>query len=271
MNKEEYFDNIKQYKLLAKHEVGQNVLIDYDVCQRIVEALDITENDNILEIGCGAGSLSYFLNESGAKCDLIDIDEALVTKVSNDFSSNKNVIVSQTNALKHDLSGYSKIIGNLPYYITSRLLEDSVCKTNSCQKAVFMIQKEVYSRLIAKPGTKEYSPLSIALNYRGVLKKEFIVPRTSFAPAPHIESLVFSITYKEDRSAQTAKELYDLTSKLFLFRRKTIYNNLNKMIKNGELASSLLEEAGIKENTRPEQITIDEYVTLLNVIKSRGL
>src|SRR5574344_1122430 len=104
MDEKNYFDNIAEYKLLAKHEVGQNFLIDKAVAKRIVDLADIVEGDTVLEIGSGAGSLSYFIAKTPSKATLIDIDPGLVAKVQGDFAQNDNVEAEQANALKYDLS-----------------------------------------------------------------------------------------------------------------------------------------------------------------------
>ena len=123
MDENRYFETIAEYKLLAKHEVGQNFLIDKNVSKRIVDLLKVDHDDRVLEIGSGAGSLSFYLAMHNVPTTLIDIDEGLITKLKNDFEGFPNVSIYQANALKYDMSPFTKIIGNLPYYITSSLLE----------------------------------------------------------------------------------------------------------------------------------------------------
>jgi 16S rRNA (adenine1518-N6/adenine1519-N6)-dimethyltransferase len=262
-NKEKYFNDIAEYKLLAKHEVGQNFLIDSDVCERIVSKAELTSEDNALEIGCGAGSLSYFIACSLAKADLIDIDPLFVEKLSQDFKGNSRLVIKQANIMRYDMAPYTKIIGNLPYYITSGILE-RIALASKAKLAILMVQKEVFPRLNAKVGDEAYGPLSILLEYRGTLKKEFYVPRTAFTPAPHVESLVFSFSFNEDSNLETASKLYSLVSALFLHRRKTIYNNLSFYLKNSDKARAVLASLEIDENKRPEQLSLKDYLSLLS-------
>ena len=154
MDKESYFERIAEYKLLAKHEVGQNFLVDPGVCERIVSLCEIKSGEKVIEIGCGAGSLSYFLNESEGSSDLIDIDEGLLAKLEEDFKGSDKVKPTYGNAVKWDYAPYDKIVGNLPYYITSLILEKVFLGASNCKKAVFMVQKEAAERILAPVGSK---------------------------------------------------------------------------------------------------------------------
>lgn len=268
-NEEKYFENIKSYKFLAKHEVGQNFLIDSVAARKIVSLLELSNLDKVLEIGPGAGSLSFFLNcDNVCQCDLVDIDEGLITKLKEDFKDNTNINPVLANALKWDFSSYTKIIGNLPYYITSSLLEKILISAKSLQKAVIMVQKEAYERIISGINSKDYSPLNILFKYRGSFKKESVIRKTSFVPAPHIDSIVFSFVVNKDSDIETAKRLYALTSSLFLHRRKTILNNLSEYLKQTTIdAADVLSKANILPSSRPETISLEAYLRLLNVLK----
>ena len=263
MDEKKYFERIAEYRLLAKHEVGQNFLIDASVAKRIVDALSIDKDDHVLEIGSGAGSLSFFLAESGARADLIDIDEGLVTKLENDFKENEGIHPTMSNALKHDCGEYTKIIGNLPYYITSGILEHVFQTAEKCKKAVFMVQKEAVSRITARIGTEDYGPLNILLEYRAKVTRLFTVPRTAFSPAPHIDSAVFVADFN-DNDPRISKALFHLTTALFLHRRKTILNNLSLHLKDAGKAREVLSYCGIKENMRPQNLSLKDYLAILN-------
>ncbi len=260
VSEEKYFEKIKEYKLLAKHEVGQNFLIDQGFARQIVEIADLNEQDKALEIGPGAGSLSYFIAQKSVDSDLIDIDEGLITKLKEDFSDKENIHPIVGNALKCDLSSYTKIIGNLPYYITSSLLERVLLDADSLSLAVLMIQKEAYARIVAKVGSDDYGPLPILLSYRAIAKKEFFVSRSSFAPAPRVDSVVFSLRIKPNTDVEFAKKFYKIVTSLFLHRRKTILNNLSGLI--GEKAEKILSTVGIAPQTRPENISVEAYIRL---------
>lgn len=267
MNEKEYFEGVAQYRLMAKKDLGQNFLISPKVASQIVDALDIQKDENVLEIGSGAGSLTFFLAQKEGVCTSIDVDEGLVVKTQNDFADAKNVKVVMGNAMRWDYAPYHKIIGNLPYYITSGILEHVLLEAKNATKCVFMVQKEAFQRLNSKPGNKEYGPLSILLSYRGVTKRLMTVGRDSFCPPPHIESVVFSIDIKENTSTEIAKKLYDLCSALFLLRRKTIKNNLLNYLKSEQKAADALKKAKIDERERPEQISPERYLALLDLLQ----
>jgi 16S rRNA (adenine1518-N6/adenine1519-N6)-dimethyltransferase len=264
MDEEKYFEGVSEYKLLAKHEVGQNFLVDKDACRKIVALACLNEEDKALEIGSGAGSLSFYIASSLAESDLIDIDEALVTKLQHDFEGNSRVHPKMGNIMRYDLEPYTKIIGNLPYYITSGIIEQILLKAYRCQKAVLMVQKEVVARLSAPVGSEDYGPLIILLNYRATLKKEFNVSRNSFSPAPHVDSSVFTLSFKSGSDPLLATHLYELTSYLFLHRRKTILNNLGAYMKDNQKALSLLKKLSLDEKKRPENLTLQDYLALVS-------
>ncbi|MCH3909432.1 MAG: 16S rRNA (adenine(1518)-N(6)/adenine(1519)-N(6))-dimethyltransferase RsmA [Bacilli bacterium] len=264
MDEDKYFETIAEYKLLAKHEVGQNFLLDKKVASNIVSLLDIVEADRILEIGSGAGSLSFYLAGYHNESDLLDIDESLVLKLKGDFANTPNIHPIMGNVLKWDLEPYTKIVGNLPYYITSSIIEKILLEGRSCKKAVLMVQKEAFNRLNSHLKDKDYGPLIILLNYLCTIKKEAYVARTSFSPAPHVDSVVFSLSFKENADRDVAVRLYKLTSGLFLHRRKTILNNLSSYLKDDEKAHKALAAAHIENSTRPEEISLEGYLSLLS-------
>lgn len=207
-----------------------------------------------------------FLSQSLGDVDLIDIDEGLVAKLEHDFAETSNIHPTIGNAMRYDMSEYDKIIGNLPYYITSGILERVLLNAGNAKKSVFMIQKEAFLRLNAKKGEKEYGPLQILIQHRAKMNRLFNVNRTSFTPAPHVDSVVFSLDFKDGVELTLTKKLYSIVGSLFLHRRKTILNNLNSLIKNSEKSKNILQKAGILPTTRPEDISLEEYLSLIPLI-----
>ena len=260
-DKESFFEEVNSYKLLAKKEVGQNFLIDASAAERIVSLLDVQSDDVVLEIGCGAGSLTFFLNEIKAQGEAIDIDDAMLSKCRKDFPSS-SVNILQGNAMRWDYGKYTKIVGNLPYYITSGILEKVLLGAAKCKKMAIMVQKEAADRLLSQVGSKDYGPLNILLSLSGSLKREFKVPRSSFAPAPHVDSAVLSYIYKDNRDLELLRKVYSFASSLFLQRRKTIANNLKTVVKDQAKATNILLAAKIDPSKRPEQLTPEEYLAL---------
>lgn len=257
MDEAKYFETIAQYKLLAKKEVGQNFLIDRSIAKRIVDAAIINPEDKVLEIGSGAGSLSYFLSLSQGQADLIDIDPGLVAKLQSDFAKFPNVKVAQQNALKADMSGYTKIIGNLPYYITSSLIEKCLLDATNCRRFVFMVQKEAADRILSSPGSKDYGPLSILVSISCKADVLLKVPSSSFVPAPRVESAVVALE-RNDLDIEEARRTYRFATNCFRQRRKTLLNNLKPEL--GKKAEEFILGFGIDPKSRPEELKPEAYL-----------
>lgn len=266
MDETKYFERIAEYKLLAKHEVGQNFLIDTDAAKHIVDLAEINAEDKVLEIGSGAGSLSFYIEQTPADATLIDIDEGLVQKLLEDFKDSTHMKPTIGNAVKYDYEPFTKIISNLPYYITSAILERILLNAKNLKTGVFMVQKEVVSRLRAPVGSEDYGPLGLLIAYRCDFIKGFNVPRTSFVPAPHVESSVFVLKAKECMDIETANKLYVLASALFLHKRKTILNNLTNHLKDGAKAKEVLEKANILPTKRPQELKLESYLAILEAL-----
>lgn len=264
MNKELYFENIKTFKFLANKSLGQNFLVNPDLAEKIVSTLDIKDDDSVLEIGAGLGSLSFFLANTKANIDLIDIDERMLTHLNETFKDKNNVVVRRQNILKEDLSKYTKIIGNLPYYITSGIIEHILLNATNAQKIVLMTQKEVYPKLL-----KDFkSPLSLLLNHVSDISSPLGVSRNNFVPVPHVDSVVFSLTPNANIKNENNKELYKLMQTIFLHRRKIILNCLQNVTKDKDKAEHILTKLGVSTLLRPEQLPIDFYISLLKELKS---
>ena len=262
MNDKEYFEKVKSYKLIANKSLGQNFLINPQTAEKIVGLLTIKEDDKILEIGAGLGSLSFYLARSYAQCRLIDVDERMLMFLNEQFKDNNNLEIKRQNVLKEDLSEFNKIIGNLPYYITSSIIEKLLLEAVNAQTIVLMTQKEVYPKLLST----NKSPLSIFLNYVASISSPMDVGRNNFAPVPHVDSVVFTITPNKNIKNKENKELYKMMKQLFLLRRKNILNNLTNLVKNKEKAREILEKMEIDTNKRPEELPIEFYINLLKMI-----
>ena len=263
-DREKYFEEVKSYKFIANKSLGQNFLVDSNVAEKIVSKLDLHEDDNALEIGAGLGSLSYFLAQQKGQKTLIDIDEKMLGFLQEKFRNIGDLTVKRENILKADLSNYSKIIGNLPYYITSGIIEYLLLNAVHAKKIVLMCQKEVYPKLT----TSNKSPLSIMLNYVSKLSSPMNVSRNCFAPVPHVDSVVFELDINENILNETNKGVYKLMCQLFLHRRKNMLNCLASVTNDRNLAKQILVKAGIDENKRPEQLEINHFQKLFALLQS---
>ena len=262
MNEKEYFEKVKSYKLIANKSLGQNFLVNPQTAEKIVGLLKVKESDRVLEIGSGLGSLSYFLSKTGSQCELIDIDDRMLMFLDEQFKSNKNIVIKRQNILRYDLTGFNKLIGNLPYYITTSILEKLLLDAKDTELIVLMTQKEVYPKLLKS----NKSPLSLFLNYVAEISSPIEVGKNNFAPIPHVDSVVFVIKPNQNIKNSENVHLFKIMKQLFLLRRKNILNNLANLLKNKEKAKEILEKMKVDTNKRPEELSIEFYINLLKML-----
>lgn len=261
---DEFLANVKEMAKLANKELGQNYLVDLTIAKRIVDLLNVDKNDKVLEIGCGLGSLSVFLMDKNCKKLILnDIDQRALDFI-NTIKKAPYIETINKSALKLDLKPYTKIVSNLPYYLTNDLLEYCLCKSNA-KRLLFMCQKEVFERLIIKAKNNEYGPLAILIHHFGDIQKSFLVSRDAFMPKPHIDSLVFFIDKTCDNSINRYQYLQFL-KRMFLHRRKTIFNNLSLYLMNKQKAESVLKQCDTSILMRPEQVEPDVYLKIFKCI-----
>lgn len=243
----------------AKKELGQNFLIDEEIAKNIVNALDIKENEEVLEIGPGLGSLTEQLLKKDINLTVVEIDAKFVKYL--DLAFKDKITIKKANFLTFTDTHFNKIIGNLPYYITSEILEKIAIEFDGFQEGVFMVQTEALDRILSTKG-KDYSPLNILLSYKFNIKKLFKVSKTSFFPMPNVASSVFKLIIKEDIDKEFAKKLYKVASICFVNRRKTLANNLKSFIGNDEALKNIYEKLNFKDSIRAEELSLNDYELL---------
>ena len=221
----------------------------------------ISENDTVLEIGPGLGSLTHFLSLCSNNLTVVDIDERMVAFLKLVYPDTDIVL---NDIRKTDVSGYDKIIGNLPYNITTETIVYLLMNATTAKKIVLMIQSDTFAHFSDTSG-KEYGPSSVLLHLLGDVKKLFLVKAGSFYPAPKCSSVVFEINLNPICELEEAKKVYSFAKSMFLNRRKTISNNLGNYLKDKELGNSLLNKCGIKVTDRPEDISPENYLKLYRI------
>lgn len=249
----------------ARKRFGQNFLHDDSVIDAIVTAIGPQADQHLVEIGPGRGALTAPLLASGARLDVIELDRDLAPLLSAQFESANNLTLHSADALQFDYSPLAddgkklRVIGNLPYNITTpllfHLLEQSAVIDDMC----FMLQKEVVERICAAPGSKQYGRLTIMLQYQCAAESLFDVPPEAFDPPPKVNS---AIIYLQPRSEPLggqvdSVQLNKLVTQAFSQRRKTIANTLKRLVTVDQLAS-----VGILPEQRPETVTIEQFVQL---------
>lgn len=267
---------LNTYNLRAKKNFGQNFLVDASVTGRMASTL--RDDGVVIEVGPGIGSLTEELAKRAKYVRSYEIDERLIPVLEDTLKDYDNVEIVLQDILETDINKelqplvekykHIEFAANLPYYITTPVLFKLFESSIPFEKIVVMIQKEVADRFSAKPGTKEYGALSVESQYLYDVKKLFNVPRTSFNPAPNVDSAVISFTKHEKNEAIDNEELFfELVKACFKQRRKTLYNNLREYFDSKEKAESLLLKANIPLETRAEMLDLNQYIELYKALK----
>lgn len=254
-----------------KKKFGQNFIIDENIISNIVNKSELDKDTLVIEIGPGAGSLTTKLAESAKNVLCYEIDETLKDILSENLSNYDNVEIIYQDFLKANVNNdinkydYKKlyIVANLPYYITTPIITSVIENNIDVDKMVVMVQKEVGDRFKASVGTKDYSSLSIYLNYYFNVKKLMDISKNIFIPKPNVDSIVVEFTKKEQKYELKNKDLFfKLIRDSFTQKRKTIKNNL----KNYDLIKieEILKRYNQDLSTRAEQITIETFVDIAN-------
>ena len=246
-----------------KKKYGQNFLNNKDeILNKIIEVSNIDENDEILEIGPGQGALTNLLVERAKKLTCIEIDKDLEAGLRKKFSSKENYTLVMGDVLEVDLTKYlnkgTKVVANIPYYITSPIINKLIENKELIDEAYIMVQKEVGERICAKAG-KERSILTLAVEYYGEADYLFTIPREFFNPIPNVDSAFISIKfYKDDRYKNKISEdlFFKYIKAAFSNKRKNIVNNLATLGYSKDKIKEILNQVEISENERAENISM---------------
>lgn len=267
---------LNTYNLRAKKNFGQNFLVDASVTGRMASTL--RDDGVVIEVGPGIGSLTEELAKRAKHVRSYEIDERLIPVLEDTLKDYDNVEIVLQDILETDINKelqslvdkykHIEFAANLPYYITTPVLFKLFESSIPFEKIVVMIQKEVADRFSAKPSTKEYGALSVESQYLYDVKKLFNVPRTSFNPAPNVDSAVISFTkHEKNKTVDNEKLFFELVKACFKQRRKTLYNNLKEYFDSKEKAESLLLKANIPLETRAEMLDLNQYIELYKALK----
>ena len=256
-----------------KKKFGQNFIIDENIINNIVTKSNVDKDTLVIEIGPGAGSLTYFLAKLSKNVLCYEIDTSLKEILSNNLKEYNNVEIIYEDFLNADILNdikkydYKKlyVVANLPYYITTpiimKLIEDNI----GVDKIVVMVQKEVGDRFKAIPGTKDYSSLSVFLSYYFDVRKIMDVSKNVFIPRPNVDSIVVEFNRKENNyNVKNEKILFKLIRDSFEFKRKTLRNNLKGYDLDKIL--NVLERHNLDLSVRAEQLSLDLFIEITNEI-----
>ena len=262
---------LNRFKLRADKKLGQNFLIDENVVHQIVAAAELSEADTVLEVGPGIGTLTQGIAESKARVVAVELDTRLLPVLATTLNGYDNVRVVHGDILKVNImeevgAPSFKVCANLPYYITTPIIFALLEKRLPMERLVAMVQKEVAERMAAQPGGKEYGALSVAIQYYTEPKIAFIVPPTSFIPAPAVDSAVIVCKRREKPPVEVCDEglFFRVVKAAFSLRRKMLSNSLKNMGIKSEQVAKWLELAGVDGKRRAETLSLEDFAKLTN-------
>ena len=252
---------------IPRKRFGQHFLVDRHSIERIVDALRLHPDDNVVEIGPGSGALTGPLLERVKRLAVIEIDRDLAANLRAEFPPER-LTLHGADALEFDFGSLGndlRVVGNLPYYISSPLLFRLARYAGNIRDATAMLQKEVVDRMVARPSTRDYGRLSVTLQVRFRIERLFDVPPSAFRPAPKVESSVARLTpLGEARPVIADEDVFArIVAAAFGQRRKTLHNALKTLASDAEL-----ERAGIDPGARGETLTVAEFVRLANALSA---
>ncbi len=263
------------YSFRFSKSLGQNFLVDKNFVDKIVDAADVS-GKNVIEIGPGIGTITYDMAKVAKKVVAIEIDDSLIPIIEENMADFDNFDLIHEDILKADLekivaeefAGESfKVVSNLPYYITTPIIEKLVTSNLPCTDMTIMVQKEVADRMLATEKDKEYSSLSVFVKYYSDAKKVTNVPKSVFMPQPKIDSTVLKLELRKYTDDVDEKKLFSLIHAGFNKRRKTILNSLSDAVEKDKLRLAF-EELGIKDNLRAENLSLDDFISLAKIIET---
>lgn len=266
---------LEKYGFSFKKSLGQNFLIDTNILKKIVSFADLTENSGAIEIGPGIGALTEQLARSSKKVVAFEIDQRLLPILKDTLSPYPHVKVIHKDVLEADVQSVMTeefqdiedimVVANLPYYVTTPIIMKLLEEHLPIRGIVCMLQKEVADRISAKPGSKDYGSLSIAVQYYTEAETVMIVPKTVFVPQPNVDSAVIRLTRRTQPAVSVKDEnfFFQVTKASFAQRRKTILNNLTSQLPDGkqkkEEILSALSTSGIEPTRRGETLSLEEF------------
>ncbi|RGI29337.1 16S rRNA (adenine(1518)-N(6)/adenine(1519)-N(6))-dimethyltransferase RsmA [Melissococcus sp. OM08-11BH] len=273
---------LKRHGFSFKKSLGQNFLTEPNILRKIAEAGDLSKEDGVIEIGPGIGALTEHLARHAGKVLAFEIDQRLIPVLEDTLSPYDNITVVNEDILKADVVAEAKkvfdeeqpikVVANLPYYITTPIMMHLLMSPLDITTMVVMMQKEVADRMTAKPSTKAYGSLSIAVQFYMEAKLAFIVPKTAFVPQPNVDSAIIKLEKRETPIVDVIDEtfFFELTRASFTQRRKTLWNNLTshfgKDDQTKQWLEKSLEESDIDPKRRGETLSIAEFGKLSNVL-----
>ena len=271
---------LQKYNFNFQKKFGQNFLINTGVLEDIIDAAEVTDEDMVLEIGPGIGTMTQYLCENAGQVIAVKIDTNLIPILKDTLSAYDNVRIINDDILKVDINELAreynngrpiKVVANLPYYITTPIIMGLFESHVPIESITVMVQKEVADRMQAGPGTKDYGALSLAVQYYSKPQIVVNVPPSCFMPQPKVGSTVISLRRHQQPVVQVEDEklMFKVIRASFNQRRKTLANGLNNyggINLTKEQIQQSIEELGVPVNIRGEALSLEQFACLSNII-----
>jgi len=259
-------------RIRAKKSLGQNFLKDMHYLHKIADAARIGPEDQVLEVGPGLGHLTRVLAARAKKVLALELDERLIPQLQGDFSMLHNVEIVQADAVKYPYESLSprwKVVANLPYYISTPIIQRLIACRDKFTTLTLMLQQEVAERIASPPGSKAYGYLSVLVQLYAEPRIEFMVPPGAFTPVPEVDSAVITLTIR-DHPAVAVDEVFfvRLIKAAFSQRRKTLRNALKQLDAPSAKLETALSKTGIDLSRRAETLTVQEFGLLADFLIS---
>lgn len=280
VNPQKTIETIQKYQFAFQKRFGQNFLIDSHVLDKIVNAAGITQDDCVLEIGPGIGTMTQYLAERARQVTAVEIDTNLIPILKETLSDYDNVTVINEDILKVDIKKLAeeynggkpiKVVANLPYYITTPIIMGLFESGVPIDNITVMVQKEVADRMQVGPGSKDYGALSLAVQYYAEPYIVANVPPNCFIPRPNVGSAVIRLTRHQTPPVEVKDRelMFKLIRASFNQRRKTLLNGLNnspELSFGKEQIAAAIEQLGVPAAVRGEALTLEQFARLSDLL-----
>lgn len=274
---------LNKYGLKANKRFGQNFLVDDNILNNIVEVSNIKQNELVIEIGPGLGNLTNYILSNATYSLLIEVDNNMIKVINDRFKDYDNYTLISQDILKVNIDEEIlkieeknnikftnvKVVANLPYYITTPIIFKLLQDSKRISEVIVMVQKEVAQRMVAQSKTKDYGILTLMVQYLSDASIAFLVPKESFIPAPNVTSAIIVLKKNKKYKVKNEEDFIKLVHCAFAQRRKTMINSLfSTNFKNlsKEELNILFEKLDIDKNVRAEQLDINEFIRICDML-----
>ena len=267
-------DILKKHNFSFNKGFGQNFIFDTNLLEKIVDDAEIDENTTVLEIGCGAGTLTKQISNRAKKVVGYEIDKNLIPILQENLNGQENVEIVFKDVMKESTSDIEKrlgddyvIIANLPYYITTPIIFKFLKESTRLKRLVIMVQLEVAERLCARSNTSDYGAITVEIDAVANAKITRVVKKNMFTPMPKVDSAIVKIDFVNKYEINSKDILNSLIRSAFQMRRKTLLNNIRNTFKlDTEKIKEMLKSLNLEENVRGESLSTMQFVELSNIL-----